>query len=93
MHLLRPQVRTLGSIIYRSPSTITARTRRQFTSSSSTSFPQKRATIVRSMPTIPFLGSLFHSSSSSSQNGNNMGEYPDKRGEDEWRAVLSKGKP
>ncbi|KAI1805360.1 SelR-domain-containing protein [Daldinia bambusicola] len=43
-------------------------------------------TTLRSMPTIPFLGSLFGSSSSST---NNM-SYPDQRTPDEWRAVLSK---
>lgn len=91
MQLFRPRVKTLGSIIYRTPTRIPVRAR-DFTSSSSPRLPKKRATIVRSMPVIPFLTSLF-SSSSSSQNGKNMGEYPDKRGEDEWRAVLSKGKP
>src|SRR5947207_1912806 len=36
-----------------------------------------------SMPTIPFLSALFSSSSSDKM------EYPDKRTDDEWRAVLS----
>lgn len=42
---------------------------------------------LKSMPTIPFLSSLFGSSSSSS---NDM-SYPDKRSDDEWRAVLTPG--
>ena len=46
-------------------------------------------TTLRSMPTIPFLGSLFGSSSSSS---NNM-SYPDQRTPDEWRAVLGRKVP
>ncbi|KAI1416645.1 SelR-domain-containing protein [Hypoxylon sp. FL1857] len=41
---------------------------------------------LRSMPTIPFLGSLFGSSSSQSSNMS----YPDQRTPDEWRAILSK---
>ncbi|KAI1387363.1 SelR-domain-containing protein [Hypoxylon trugodes] len=41
---------------------------------------------VKSMPTLPFFGSLFGSSSSST---NNM-SFPDQRTSDEWRAVLSK---
>ncbi|KAJ1338338.1 peptide-methionine (R)-S-oxide reductase [Microdochium nivale] len=40
---------------------------------------------LKSMPTIPFLSSLFGSGSSSS---NDM-SYPDKRSDDEWRAVLT----
>ncbi|KAF7526676.1 hypothetical protein G7054_g10711 [Neopestalotiopsis clavispora] len=41
---------------------------------------------LRSMPSIPFFGSLFSSSSSSKMS------YPDQRTDDEWRAVLNKGK-
>jgi peptide-methionine (R)-S-oxide reductase len=48
--------------------------------------PLIRATTIKSMPTIPFFGSLFSSSSSS----NNM-SYPDQRSDQEWRAVLNKG--
>jgi len=40
---------------------------------------------LKSMPTIPFFGSLFSTSSSSK----NM-SYPLKKSEDEWQAVLSK---
>lgn len=39
---------------------------------------------LKSMPTIPFLGSLFGSSASSKMS------YPDQRNNDEWRAVLNK---
>ncbi|KAK7992168.1 hypothetical protein PG996_012817 [Apiospora saccharicola] len=42
---------------------------------------------LKSMPTIPFLGSLFGSSASSKMS------YPDQRNNDEWRAVLNKGMP
>ncbi|KAI8965095.1 SelR-domain-containing protein [Daldinia sp. FL1419] len=41
---------------------------------------------LKSMPTIPFIGSLFGTSSSPSKNMT----YPDQRTPDEWRAVLSK---
>jgi peptide-methionine (R)-S-oxide reductase len=50
--------------------------------------PFTRATVIRSMPSIPFLGSLFGSSASSSANMS----YPDKRSDQEWQAVLNKGK-
>ncbi|KAL8700178.1 MAG: hypothetical protein Q9224_001082 [Gallowayella concinna] len=44
-------------------------------------------TIVhKSMPTIPFLGSLFSSSAQSRA----MADYPIKKSDDEWRAVLNK---
>lgn len=43
---------------------------------------------LKSMPTIPFLGSLFGSSSSSSSS---KMSFPDQRTDDEWRAVLTKG--
>ncbi|KAI0026098.1 SelR-domain-containing protein [Xylariomycetidae sp. FL0641] len=39
---------------------------------------------LKSMPTIPFFGSLFSSSAS------NAMSYPDQRSNDEWRAVLNK---
>ncbi|OLN85250.1 hypothetical protein CCHL11_04247 [Colletotrichum chlorophyti] len=39
-----------------------------------------------SMPSIPFLGALFGSSSSTQDKMS----YPDKRSDDEWRAVLNK---
>ncbi|KAI0602004.1 methionine-R-sulfoxide reductase-like protein SelR [Biscogniauxia sp. FL1348] len=41
---------------------------------------------LRSMPTIPFFGSLFGTSSSSASKMS----YPDERTADEWRAVLNK---
>jgi len=45
-----------------------------------------RLVVLRSMPTIPFLSSLFSSSSASQDM-----EYPVKKSDDEWRAVLNKG--
>ncbi|CAF9907475.1 MAG: hypothetical protein HETSPECPRED_007138 [Heterodermia speciosa] len=42
-------------------------------------------TVLRSMPTLPFLGSLFSSSASS----RNM-TYPVEKSENEWQAVLNK---
>jgi len=47
------------------------------------SLPLRNSTIYRSMPTIPFLGSLFSSSA------RDMTEYPVKKNEEEWQAVLS----
>ncbi|KAL8920536.1 MAG: hypothetical protein Q9172_004463 [Xanthocarpia lactea] len=41
---------------------------------------------LKSMPTIPFLGSLFTSSAQSRQ----MADYPVKKSDDEWRAILNK---
>ena len=49
--------------------------------------PLTRATILKSMPTIPFLGSLFSSSSSSSRDMS----FPVQKSDDEWQAILSKG--
>jgi peptide-methionine (R)-S-oxide reductase len=40
-----------------------------------------------SMPTIPFLGSLFSSSASSKDNMS----FPVQKSSDEWQAVLNKG--
>ncbi len=51
--------------------------------------PLHRPFILRSMPTIPFLGSLFSSSTPASANMS----YPDQRTDGEWRAVLNKGTP
>jgi len=47
--------------------------------------PLSRATIYKSMPTIPFLSSFFSSSSDSSKMS-----YPVQKSDDEWQAVLSK---
>ncbi|KAI9673007.1 MAG: hypothetical protein M1817_003171 [Caeruleum heppii] len=46
--------------------------------------PISRGTILKSMPSIPFLGSLFSSSSSS----HNM-TFPVQKSDDEWRAQLN----
>lgn len=40
---------------------------------------------LKSMPTIPFLGSLFSSSTRSNMS------YPLQKSDEEWRAVLSPG--
>lgn len=42
---------------------------------------------LKFMPTVPFLSSLFSSSAQSKQ----MADYPVKKTDDEWRAVLNKG--
>lgn len=46
-----------------------------------------RSAALRSMPTIPFLGSLFSSSASSRKEMS----YPVKKTDDEWQAVLNPG--
>ncbi|KAL2431762.1 Peptide methionine sulfoxide reductase B5 [Exophiala dermatitidis] len=46
-----------------------------------------RAIILKSMPSIPFLGSFFGTSTRTQ--GDKM-SYPDSRSDDEWRAVLNK---
>jgi peptide-methionine (R)-S-oxide reductase len=48
-------------------------------------FPKPR--VIESMPVIPLLGSLFSSSS-----GSKDMSYPVQKSDDEWRAVLSKGR-
>lgn len=55
----------------------------------STLYPAPRITVLGSMPTIPFISSLFSSSSDkmSSQ------DFPVQKTKGEWQAVLSKGKP
>jgi len=47
--------------------------------------PFTRGTVLKSMPTIPFLGSLFSSSGSKNMT------YPMEKTDDEWQAVLNKG--
>ncbi|KAI1380269.1 SelR-domain-containing protein [Hypoxylon crocopeplum] len=47
-----------------------------------------RPTALKSMPTIPFISSLFGSSSGS--NPSDKMSYPDERSPDQWRAVLTK---
>jgi len=47
--------------------------------------PFTRGTILKSMPTIPFLSSFFSTSSPSKMS------YPLQKSDDEWQAVLSKG--
>lgn len=68
--------------------TLTNTTSRPFTAASQkTLTPFTRGTtILRSMPTLPFLGSLFSSSSSSKEM-----TYPVTKSDNEWQAVLNKG--
>lgn len=47
--------------------------------------PLSRGTVLKSMPTIPFLSSFFGTSSSQKMS------YPVQKTDDEWQAVLSKG--
>lgn len=47
--------------------------------------PLSRGTILKSMPSIPFLSSFFSSSSSPKMS------YPLQKSNEEWQAVLSKG--
>ncbi|EXJ89257.1 hypothetical protein A1O3_02323 [Capronia epimyces CBS 606.96] len=47
--------------------------------------PVHRAIVLNSMPSIPFLGSLFGTSTSASQKMS----HPDSRSDDEWKAVLN----
>jgi len=49
--------------------------------------PFTRGTILRSMPTIPFLSSFFSTSNPTKMS------YPVQKSDDEWQAVLSKGTP
>ncbi|KAH9885024.1 SelR-domain-containing protein [Xylariomycetidae sp. FL2044] len=65
--------------------TLSGLTRTRASSSAHQTLHRHPATL-KSMPTIPFLGSLFGSSPSASSKMS----YPDQRNPDEWRAVLSK---
>ncbi len=47
--------------------------------------PFTRVTVLKSMPTIPFLSAFFSTSNSSKMT------YPLQKSDDEWRAILSKG--
>ncbi|KAL9019415.1 MAG: hypothetical protein Q9185_003307 [Variospora sp. 1 TL-2023] len=64
--------------------TISNATTSRLTASQKALAPFTRGTVLKSMPTIPFLGSLFTSSAK------DMTEYPVKKSDDEWRAVLNK---
>ena len=50
--------------------------------------PFTRSTVIKSMPTIPFLSSFFSTSSSSKDMS-----YPVQKSDDEWQAVLNPGTP
>lgn len=49
-----------------------------------------RTSALRSMPSLPLLGSLFGTNAAAAD-ASKMTSYPDKRTDDEWRAVLNKG--
>ncbi len=66
--------------------TLTNTTSRALPASQRALGPFTRGTILRSMPTIPFLGSLFSSGSSSKDMS-----YSIQKSDDEWRAVLNPG--
>jgi peptide-methionine (R)-S-oxide reductase len=68
--------------------TVSASTRYLQTRTTNALTPTSTTTILKSMPTIPFLSSFFGTSSASSKMS-----YPDNRSDDEWRAVLNKGMP
>lgn len=53
----------------------------------------QRVTALRSMP-IPLLGSLFSSKAAADADASSTmsSSYPDNRSDNEWRAVLNKGK-
>ncbi|BDD62806.1 hypothetical protein MAP00_007766 [Monascus purpureus] len=52
--------------------------------------PASRATVLKAAPTISFLSAFFGSSTKAEKPGDASSmSYPDKRSEDEWRAVLS----
>lgn len=65
---------------------LTTATTRPISASHKAATPFTRGTIVKSMPTLPFLGSLFSSSSSSRKM-----TYPFQKSDNEWQAVLNKG--
>ena len=50
--------------------------------------PFTRATVLKSMPSFPFIGSLFSSSAKASDSMS----YPVQKSSAEWKAVLNKGK-
>ncbi|KAA6413249.1 MAG: methionine-R-sulfoxide reductase [Lasallia pustulata] len=75
-----PSFPTLLRTLY----TITNTTSRALPASHRALAPFARGAVLKSMPTIPFIGALF-----SSSNSNNM-SYPVQKGDDEWRAVLNK---
>ncbi|KAF4820890.1 hypotheticall protein [Colletotrichum siamense] len=72
----------ISTIVY----TFSSLTRPRVVSAAASSVQQPFVTrpLRASMPSIPFLGALFGSSSQDKMS------YPDKRTDDEWRAVLNK---
>jgi peptide-methionine (R)-S-oxide reductase len=80
-----PHISTLIRTLYTTSTTIRASSPAAFRNF----YPvPQRATLLRSMPNIPFLGALFGSSSSNMAETTN---YPVQKTEGEWQAQLSPG--
>ncbi|KAL9113958.1 MAG: hypothetical protein Q9227_002092 [Pyrenula ochraceoflavens] len=77
-----PSIPTLLRTFYAFTNTTT---RLSSPASSATLLLHQRPLLYKSMPTIPLLSSLF----STSQSSKMTTEYPNKRTNDEWRAILS----
>ena len=73
-------------IIVRTFYTLTNATSRVLPASQKAIAPFARGTVLKSMPTIPLLGSLFSSSSSSKDMS-----YPIQKSDEEWQAQLNPG--
>ena len=76
------------STVVRTFYTISNSTARILPASQRALAPLTRGTVIKSMPTIPFLSSFFSTSSSS----NNM-SFPLQKSDNEWQAVLNPGMP
>lgn len=48
-------------------------------------------TAIKSLPSIPFFGALFSSSSSNTSDSNMAESFPLQKSDDEWRTVLTRG--
>ena len=78
-----PSVSTLVRTFY---TIANATARLQLSRQALAPIPAYKTVVLRSMPTIPFLGSLFSTSKSASANMT----YPYQRSDSEWQAVLNK---
>lgn len=74
------------STIVRTLYTLTNSTARVVPTSHRALAPFTRGTIIKSMPTIPFLSSFFGTSTPSRDMS-----YPVQKSDDEWQAVLNPG--
>lgn len=82
-HLMRlPSFSTIVRTFY----TLSNSTARALPASQRALAPFTRGTVIKSMPTIPFLSSFFGTSSSSQTMS-----YPVQKSDDEWQAVLNPG--